>query len=264
MKLLIVCVNYNSYNELDRYLNSIEKAAKVADISVKVIIADNSTNTEVHSYTHFNNISVESREFNNLGYLGAAQRVINEIEDIRMYDYIAISNVDIELDSSFLDILSRLHFDNRIAQIAPSIMSSSLNRDMNPKIVSPYSLKRLKQLLFMYSNPWIYYIYHATAYRRKKIERKKNEQNIYAGHGSFMLFTKHYFEIYNSLDYPIFLYGEELYFAEQIRKAGLLVRYVPSLIIKDEEHVSTSTIKRKKYFEYNRQALSFIIETYFK
>ena len=43
--ILILCVNYNSYKELNNYLQSIERAARVASefVRVDVWIGDNTT-----------------------------------------------------------------------------------------------------------------------------------------------------------------------------------------------------------------------------
>ena len=102
-----------------------------------------------------------------------------------------------------------------------------------------------------------------TAYKRKKLQPQYPEMDIYAGHGSFMMLTRSYFESYAKIEYPIFLFGEELFLAEQVRLAGKKVRYIPTLVIEDNEHVSTSTIKKKSYFKYNQDSIKYILDTYY-
>ena len=44
MKLLVVCVNYNSYKSLTDYLISLDKSLEnISNVDVDVFIADNST-----------------------------------------------------------------------------------------------------------------------------------------------------------------------------------------------------------------------------
>ena len=46
-------------------------------------------------------------------------------------------------------------------------------------------------------------------------------------------------------------------------KAGKKVRYVPNLVIEDNEHISTSTLKKKTYFKYNRESIKYILDTFY-
>ena len=48
MEIAIICVNYNSYNSLSKYLMSIERSIKYEGSRTKitVFIADNSTNKQ--------------------------------------------------------------------------------------------------------------------------------------------------------------------------------------------------------------------------
>jgi GT2 family glycosyltransferase len=93
--------------------------------------------------------------------------------------------------------------------------------------------------------------------------------DIYAGHGSFILLTRAYFEKCGMIDYPVFLFGEELYLAEECRKHSLRVIYRPEICIYDSEHVSTSKLKKtlpfKKtfYYQCNSDAIDYILANYY-
>lgn len=263
MKTLIVAINYNSYNELKSYINSVEIAAqKYSSNTIDFIIADNSS---MYEECLFKSRCVNFRviRLNNLGYLGGAQHVINGTPNILCYDYVIISNVDIAMKEDFFDKLSSVKIEKEVAWIAPKIYSKDEKRDRNPKVMSRYSKKKLQLLYYMYKYPILFYLYTMTAYKRKKLQPQYPEMDIYAGHGSFMLLTRSFFESYKEIHYPIFLFGEELFLAEEILKAGKKVRYVPSLVIYDNEHVSTSTIKKKTYFKYNQDSIKYILDTYY-
>ena len=242
--VLIVCVNYNSYTEVAEYLFSVEKSAKnFNSIIVDVIVADNSTEVKNVDTTEYKHINVRVQNLDNLGYLPGAQSVINKVKNLNDYDFVVISNVDIQISEDFFANLSKLAYNDDIAWVAPKIYSSDESRDMNPKVLSRYSKKKLFLLYYMYKYPVLYYLYTMTVYKRKKLQPQYAEMDIYAGHGSFIMLTRSFFESYKEINYPIFLFGEELFLAEEILKVTKKVRYVPSLVIYDKEHISTSKLK---------------------
>lgn len=266
MKILIICVNYNSYHELDLFLDSINIAASKIpnDVKVDVIIVDNSSISKEINFEGFKFINIGITKLNNVGYLIGAQTVINKNPQILDYDYVAISNVDIVMAEDFFINLEKCKIQNNIAWIAPKIFSRLENRNRNPKVLSRYSKKKLLLLYYMYRIPLLFYIYSSTAYKRKKRQPIYPEMDIYAGHGSFMLLTHSFFESYKKIEYPIFLFGEELYLAELIMKKGKKVHYIPSLILEDNEHVSTSTLKKKSFFKFNCDSIKYILDTFYK
>ena len=264
-KILIVCVNYNSYQELHNYLASIERAAQLCpNVKVEVIVADNSTKEEEINTTSFVNISVSVRKYDNLGYLGAAQEVINKCDDLTVYDFVAISNVDLRIKEDFVCKLDAVLIDNDVAWIAPTIWSECEGRNRNPKVMQRYSRRKLEIINLMYRFPLLDWIYTNTAYKKKKEQSEAPEQNIYAGHGSFMLLTKHFFERHSKIQYPIFLFGEELYLAELIRESNQKVLFAPKLVVYDTEHVSTGSMKKKFYYKCNKEAIEYIIKKFYE
>lgn len=263
IKVLIVAVNYNSYKELDSYLKTIEEAASgVGKAVVDVTIADNSSNYIEIEASKYKHIGVRQVKFDNIGYLGAAQEIINK--SYNDYDYVAISNVDLKIGNSFFQELCGIKQDDTIAWIAPCIYSHDENRDRNPKVLERYSKKKLQLIYYMYKFPILFYLYTATAYKRKKLTPHYDEMDIYAGHGSFILLTRSFFRKYDKIEYPIFLFGEELYLAELVRKEGMRVSYMPNLKVEDNEHVSTSKMKKKFYFKCNTESIKYILETFYE
>ncbi len=265
MNILIVCVNFNSYKELKSFINSINEATcGVGEITVDVFIADNSNDKERVIVTPYDKVNIKQFNYENLGYLGGASAVINDLPNVLDYDFVAISNVDLQISKDFFKVLNNIELSNDIAWIAPQIYSHEEKRDINPKVMNRYSKKKLKMLYYMYKYPVLFYLYFLTAYRRKRIIPTHNEMDIYAGHGSFMLLTRNFFKEYKKIEYPIFLFGEELFLAELIRNKGMKVRYMPSLRIEDNEHVSTSRMKKKFYFKCNTESIKYILDTFYE
>lgn len=265
MRILIIPVNFNSYKELDIYLKSIELAiCDQKNIRIDICIADNSTEKSVICRDDYPELNISVFQFPNLGYFGGALAVYNSISELYKYDYVFISNVDVTYDKSFFSNLKEFEVRENVGWLAPQIWSNDESRDRNPKILKRYSLKRIKTIEIMWRFPILHMIYQSTLYKRKKYQSKINVSNIYAGHGSFIILTKYFTKAFPQLNYPIFLFGEELFIAELCRSVGLKVEYFPSLKVIDEEHVSTSKMRSKFYYRCNHSAIKYIISHFYE
>ena len=300
MKVLFVPVTYNSYDALDNYIASVGKALKAAadpSISVKIHVADNSNysrNVECGMWNE-NTPSAETTHYDNPGYLPAALKTVYS-EDFASYDYIIISNVDVTLDESFFIALRDLKPDPDTVWIAPFIWSPSENRDVNPKILERYTKKRLQLLRLLFACPPLYYLYTRTLYRIKYSRSEESgvrsensseaesttessalgvsslhtphstlhEKNIYSGHGSFMIFRPELFQQEPPLNYPVFLFCEEIFMAEMVRRIGKKAVHCPAVKVWDCEHASTGLMGLWRYCKYNHDALSYIIKHFYE
>lgn len=268
LRFLILCVTYHSYSELHHYLDTVSQAAAMVgqeQWQVDVCVADN-TESDCQELTLQLPALHEVRVFpfrENLGYFGAVQRMMEQLPHIQDYDYVAISNVDLEMPADFFTKLRSLPLADNVGWVANAILSGLENRDRNPKILQRYSLGRLKQLRFLFRYPLLHYLYQRTLYLRKRVYAQRPPMDIYAGHGSFILLTQSFLRHYPVLHYPVFLFGEEIYLAELCRQAQLRVRYEPSLSIRDAEHASTGKMRKSFYYRCNYDALNYIINTYY-
>ena len=264
--ILFLCVTYNSYKELLTYVGSIDRAAQLAadKFAVDVLVADNTTDGRQVVDSHFD--SLQSFRVvptgSNLGYFGGVKCVMSQVDDITRYDFVAISNVDLLMPEDFFGKLDALKVDEQVGWVANSILSGLEKRDRNPKIMRRYSEKRLKQLRLLFRYPLLHQLYTRTLYLRKKHRPQLEAQEIYAGHGSFILLTRRFVSAYPVIDYPVFLFCEEIYLAELCRKAQLTVRYEPSVIIEDSEHCSTGKMGAF-YYKCNYEAIDYILKTYY-
>ena len=275
MKVLFVPVTYNSYDALESYIASVGKALEAAadpTIEVKIHVADNSTSQKADAHNcQLSIVNYQLSNYDNPGYLPAALKTVYS-EDYASYDYIIISNVDVTLDETFFTALRDLKADADTVWIAPFIWSPSEQRDVNPKIQERYTKKRLRLLRLLFACPPLYYLYTRTLY---KIKYSRSEEcgvrsenyklkNIYAGHGSFMIFRPEIFQQEPSLDYPVFLFCEEIYMAEMAQHIGKKVTHCPSVKVWDCEHASTGLMGLWRYCKYNHDALSYIIRTFYE
>ena len=204
-RIAVFCVTYNSDKELERYEASLRKAAEAAKgaIELDIFVARNTKE-------------------DNPGYFGGVKRQMEQV-DVEVYDYCIISNVDLTVEEDFFVKLAAYDCPENTGWIAPQIWSQLEERDRNPKILNRYSLRKLQILRTFYQFPLLDTLYTRTFYKKKKFESHPAGQ-IYAGHGSFIILTKRYFELCGKVDYPVFLFCEEIYLAEQCWKAGLRYR----------------------------------------
>ena len=269
-QIAIYCVNYKSYRPLHRFLDSI--AAAVARVNrtdsnseqaaIHVFLADNTEeHTEEISYRP-SNFTLQIFPFHkNLGYFGAVGKMMSQ-ESPDRYDFAIISNVDVSVSEDAIVQMLIAHTETDTGWIAPCIYSRKEGRDRNPKIMARYSKQKLKVLRFFFRHPWIYNLYTHSAYKSKKLI-SHSAGKVYAGHGSFIILTKEFFARCGSINYPIFLFCEEIYLAEQCIRHQLTVEYMPDIKVYDEEHASTGTFKRRRYCQFNYDAIDYILRTYY-
>ena len=265
MRILIVAVNYNSYMQLNRFLESIRASIRACkeDLHVEVVVVDNSSakqNVEMQPNEIFD-LNVES--FENLGYFGGAQTIINKYRDKSKYDYIAISNVDLKLNEDFFEQLSKYELPKGTGWVAPSVFSLQENRDK--KTLNRPTKRKFKALCLLFKYPILFKVYWNTFYKRHRSSGDVNvEGEVYSGHGAFFLLTREFFKHIHTLDFKPFLFCEENYIAELLLENSLKCIYVPKLKIWDEEHVSTGVIDYRKMCRYNYEAHKFIYDSFYR
>lgn len=268
-KILFLCVNYNSYRELDNFIESIIISAKNhnEEVQIDVMIADNTVdNNKIMNFPCYSCINIDFRPYHeNLGYMGAIMRLIKDkgFDKVKDYDYVVFSNVDLILDKTFIKQLLSVPKNKNIGWIAPKILSKSEKKDRNPKILKRPSKAHLNKILIMFRYPILYILYHNFIYRfRRKQQKYIFKSEIYAGHGSLMIFSKAF--IVNNIDfrYPSFLFGEELFFAELNRLSNLKVIYLPKIKVFDIDHISTGNLKKKFYCKLNKESIEKIIKLF--
>ena len=282
MKVCIFAVCYNSYRESLVFLDSIFRSIKDTGVELDVFFIDNSSKADnefvklIKSYR--SKFGLHYIKSENLGYFPSVNSVINEYAIILAnYEYTIISNVDLTISESFFITLEGLSVSNTIGVYAPSIRSNAIGVDRNPKIYKrPTYLKlKINQQLFRYS--FTYFILRLVNIIRLKLINvlrvllpKNSERNIktkgvkiYAPHGSFVIFTHTFIRKNNKFNYPVFLFGEEIYVAEKSREYNLDVINLPDLVVFDDEHVSTSLMRPEIYRNYNYKALSYILKNFY-
>jgi len=273
MKYAVYCVNYNTAAETLRYLVSIGKALLQAPAAtVDFFVGDNSESAgslsslaqdfmlSSDASAVSGRLSVKVHEFGkNLGYFGAVGSLM-QAEDPSRYDYVVVSNVDITVSDSFFSEMEALKSDAGVGWVAPCIWSAMEHRDRNPKILKRYNRRRIQTFCLFFSIPVLHYLYTRLVYRKRHEGKSCDPGSVYAGHGSCIILTREYIGRCGCIDYPVFLFGEEIYLAEKCRLNALTVLYQPQVKVSDNEHASTGKMKKRIYYRHNLEAMRWVLK----
>jgi GT2 family glycosyltransferase len=271
VNVCIVAVNYNSYEHLRRYARSVAAALNgVTGVRCRFIVVDNSTvdqGSEVISEISSQFDDFECVRTRNLGYLpGAAYAIETLGMDCCQYDYLAVTNVDLMVDRDLFRYLMLIRLNPGVGMLAPAIISSHRRTDLNPKMVSRPSRRKLERSIALFSRPMVFWLYAKLADVKARFRSAAPFRggNIYAPHGSFLLFVKSFFEAGGDLRYPRFLFGEEVYVAEECAARRLTINYCPRLVIHDSDHGSTSLERVSFISGEHVKSLKYLVGRYFQ
>ncbi|MFH1974976.1 MAG: glycosyltransferase [Pseudomonadota bacterium] len=281
--ILTICVNYNNDEETAGFVKALLAQKGIFD--QRVIIVDNSEtplsdgplNALANKYWQIW-LRVPGR---NLGYYGGAALGLREyIKEFPLPDWIIVCNTDIDLiQPDFLSKFCDLYSVSHPAVIAPSIISAVSGRDQNPYIRKRPARFRMHFYKWTFRYYPIFMIYQLLALLKNKIlfilnrslvqsNANSNQkvlvpQQIYAPHGSFVVYNRKYFESGGTLHHGVFLFGEEIFIAETAKHLGLTIVYDTKLRVLHWEHTTTSIFKSRKISRFVKEAAKYCADTFF-
>lgn len=296
ISVVLIGVNYETDDETLRFIEGYSTAAQNAkdnNITINAIIVDNTERkTSEDFFLRLKAVNSEILCFKapkNLGYFGGAHYGLTKfLEERNFPDWVIVSNVDIEFkDKNFITNIKDLITSENIGVVAPSIWSNRSLRDLNPRLVNRITPKRMAFYKKLFSNFYLGNLYellaavkhflkflwnHKVTPALKPTTRRINSSlpsnspeilEIYAPQGSCIIFSKEFFRRGGTLDYPLFLFYEEIYVAETALKLGLRVIYYPTIKMWHNDHISTGMIRSRKVAAYVAESAKYIAETYF-
>jgi GT2 family glycosyltransferase len=269
-KILILAVNYNNYLITIQFIKEFKSLYLNKELA-DLIIVDNASDInrigELNKYTCENIRILTTSE--NLGYFGAAKYALEKkSKDIDIYDHIIVANNDIEFpQKEILLTLSEKKISDNMGCIAPQVIIKNTKFNQNPYMVSKPSKKYIKFNSFFLAKYNRMVLRDLLSKVKQKIKGKtkkeiKSDRSIFAPHGSFVIFTKEYFNKGGYIDAGYFLYGEELSVGYQCLALDLKIIYDNSLLVVHNEH--QTTIGRYSKFKYKcqKEAFKYILERY--
>ena len=272
-KILFITVNYRNTKITENFIQSFENLDLKENASI--VIVDNDSTIESKEF--LKNISKKSKLdirlvfcSNNLYYWGGANYVLKKLNlDIDNFpDWLIICNNDIIFNK--IDFIVKLQNikSNNYAVLAPSIISTKSKKNQNPHILNPIStLGRLYYSIFFINSVTGLFIYKLRTmlnnifniYSNKKIIKP---MEIYAPHGSFMIFSKIFFNNGGWIDSNFEMFAEELTTAEIVKRLKMKIFFNPDLEVMHDEHSITGSRNWKENFYTFKRAYYYFQKEY--
>lgn len=276
---LFIAISFKSSELVLEALRSVQSLSANKDVGI-IVIDNSSVSEDINpirsAVSNFCNAELLESTANR-GYFGAARFALDHFlaKGHPIPDWVIVCNHDILIeDREFFQKLSN-NDAGAVGVIAPRIQKLPGNVDQNPFMRNRPNALRWAQLRLVSSNytlakfwDWLWRRKWAlkswTAAIRKELAENNNvkRESIYAPHGSFIIFSRKFFETGGFLDENLFLYGEEISVAEQCRLLGLPVVYEPELRVLHNEHQSTGKRLSRFTFECQKRAMEYVTARY--
>lgn len=271
-KALIITVNFRRDQCTLRFLNSATKLGGFGSCHL-LIVDNNSDDSSVsrlrRASAEFGNVELLASP-QNAGYFGAANWALRHyLESHGIPDWVVVCNNDIVFDHPrFLLTLSEKD-PGSAGMIAPSIISGVTGHDENPSIrhrPSPFRMWRyglwLSSYQVMWFKQWLSPFVRRTRYKFAKWTSRRTRcsaSSIYAPSGSFLIFSRKFFEAGGFIDDGSFLYAEEFRVAEMCRYLGLPVIHDPELRVWHQGSQSTGRMLSRRVYLHQKEGFSYAL-----
>lgn len=274
IRVLYIIVNYRRADLCATLAQSL--LALPGGSAVHVQILDNSESQEdkdrLGQLTTSRNLSVVTPP-RNLGFYGGANfGLAAYLGSAPLPDWVVVSNPDIAFpDDDFLTNLLEVAITPNLGALAPDIRlapeTSQWGRGhpQNPLMEERPSLGRMRLLEIVHGWGFLYALVEMR--HRLKTRRPARPPGlprpIHAPHGSAIVFSRNYFERGGTLEHGVFLYGEELFVAEELRLRGLQCLFEPRLKLCHVGGVTTRALGSRRQRLHNHGALRFVRQRYY-
>jgi GT2 family glycosyltransferase len=277
-KALLITINTGHEDYTKALVVSLSILSGFSDLSV--LIVDNASGAasvailqkEIAQLTNVRLLVASA----NLGYFRAARFGAEDYlsRGNSIPDWLIVCNNDVVIDDKeFLEKLFR-HDPLKVGVIGPRIQTP-LQAEQNPYMQQrPGWAKRLGYRLCSsnyraaLARDWLYCKKRSLkwwlggAVPRAHPAENAELRPIYAAHGSFLIFSRRFFDAGGYIDENIFLNGEEISVAEICRSLGLPVVYDSALSVQHHEHVTVGAHMTRSMFEIHRKSMRYILSTY--
>jgi len=277
-KILFITVHYKASDGISALLASLQRLERFS--SVDVIVVDNASGeTELAALrdvlSRYPNVRlIESGA--NLGYFGAARFAFDRyLEAHSLPDWVIVSNHDVVIqDDTFFVKLFSCNAKS-VGMIAPRILALPDHTDANPFMRRRPGWLRWTSLRIIHSAYGMARFWHWLSCQKQALRSaiprrndkmgandRERQNEIYAPHGAFLVFSRQFFESGGFLDGNLFLYFEEVCVAEICRALGIRIIYDPAFCVFHNEHQSIGANVTRFSYECHRRAFRYIRSRY--
>jgi len=274
-KALIITVNYRGAESTLEFLNSASHLEAFDHADLLVVdnnSGDDSVSRMQKTMSQFSNVAMLETEVNR-GYFGGANWALQQyLAHGFRPDWIIVCNNDILFpDSQFL--LNLFYWDpSTVAVLAPAVIARLTGVDANPFLrrrPSKWQMRRYKFWLshyyLMWFKQWLAPQVRILRHRARQWRPAAPVQmrtRIYAPHGSFIIFSRAFFDAGGTIDDGSFLYAEEFCVGETCYRLDLPVIHDPDLKVWHNAHQTTGRMLTRPIYDYQRQGLSYAMRKY--
>jgi GT2 family glycosyltransferase len=272
-KALLITVNFRRAECTLQLLNSASKMCSFGRCHVIVVdnnSGDGSVDRIQEAVLASHNVEVLALT-SNLGYFGAAKLALEKyLAHHSTPGWVIVCNNDIVFDSPvFLEKLMACD-PSKLGVLAPAVISSLTGLDSNPIITRRPGKARRLRYRFLVSTYYVAWLAQWLAPFVRKgrtvwLGRDLNSvgpKQIYAPHGSFLIFSRQYFERGGFIDDGCFLYGEEIGVAETCLRLGLPVIHDPELRVSHNDSQTTGRMLTRNGYLLQKQGLHYALGKY--
>ncbi len=258
--VIIVVLTYRNYQDLDdlfKSYNAFKDSVKVKTIVVDAYYNDDCS-VEIEKVAARNN--ADYLRIPNKGYSYGNNEGIRYANANYDYDYIIVSNADIEIknfDKNYLDKLQKGVYGPRI--------QTKDGRYQNPMYCKKnIASRKLVYKGFIEDSKFKFALGILLNKIQTIIQKKKlaYPNKVYQLHGSFLIFAKEAIEKLGTVfDEKMFLFAEETYLAKRLEDAGIPSYYVPEIEV---FHKEDGSMQFNKELDSNlKESNVYVYENYY-
>lgn len=256
MKVAFVAVNYNNWHISSNYVASVKAIKDYTLHDISIVIVDNCSSADdfanLKREIEYMDDVILVRTDENLGYFGGLNYGIKQI-DYCSFDYVVAGNNDLFFTRDFLNSLSQKTYKEDQVVIVPDVMTIN-GVHQNPQFVDCPNKARVLAYSVYYSCYFlaliIDFIYGTSRVRRLENKKIKTDESIeiFQCTGAVLIMKPSFFRTCGLLDDSLFLWGEEVALAHQLKMSNRKLLYDPDLVVIHMESASVSKVASyKKY-----------------
>jgi len=265
--IVLVANHYANEAEVRTFVGHCASLSMPAGWSLEILVCDNS-DSWVGDAPH--PCATILRQGKNLGYYGGCAHGLAHWRAAHgcVPAWVGAVNTDLELDPHFFHTIIET-IPSHYAVVAPAVQLPD-GTHQNPFLHDRPSIARMAWMRLVFrteSTSWAWTLGHDVMRRIRPHSRKTGERirkQIYAPHGSIVMFRREFFTKGGKLEFGGFMYGEELHVAEQARQLGLAVLYEPAASVLHNAHSCVGKVPSKLNRKWRTDSSEFLWSAYFR
>lgn len=261
--IVFALVHYRNTTAVRSAVARVRALQVPTDWVVDVIVADNSSDAprDIGATT--------VSDGTNRGYLGGAALAFDHWAATHGHapDWFVLFNPDAEPRADALLALAGVAIADDVAIVAPGVLLGGVT-PQNPFMATRPSRARMRMYTIAFRSALLTRILDVMLDLKRRQARLatavRAPQSIYAAHGSAVFIRSAFFERGGTLAYRGFMFGEEIHLAEQVRRLGMTVLFVPAVEVVHDGGSTTRRVDSTSRREWHRDSADILWEDYFR